>query len=281
MLGVILGLLFVGLTGLMWLLLSASLQGYARYEQRFVEHAGSRLESLFLFLDARKVFMGNLLALLGVPVGVYVLTGSVPWVVVSVLGLLAAPKLAFARLEKRRRTAIRESLPDALAQIAAAMRAGATFISAAQIMVRETKGPIAQEFALFLREQKLGLTLEEGMDNLAERVDLEEMDMVATAVQVARELGGNLAEIFERLSDTLRRKLEMEGKINALTSQGRLQGWVVGLLPLFIMLALNNMEPEAMQALFGSILGWGFLGVIGVLTVLGGLSIRKIVAIDI
>ena len=249
--------------------------------ERIITPLGRRIDESSLMVDARKVFVVNVLGLLLVPVLVYLLTVSWLYVVLSVVLVLVAPRLVFWRLEKRRRESIRESLPDTLAQIAGGMRAGATFISATQVMVAETKGPVSQEFALFLREQKLGLTLDEGLDNLAERVDLEEMDLVVTAVQIARELGGNLAEIFERLSDTLRRKLEMEGKIRALTAQGKLQGWVVGLLPFFIMLALNYLEPEAMEGLYTHLLGWCFLAGILVLTLLGGLAIRKIVAIDV
>ena len=157
----------------------------------------------------------------------------------------------FWRLEKKRRETLRSGLPDTLAQIAGGLACGrGQRSSATQVMVQETQGPIAQEFSLFLREQKLGLTLDEGMDNLAERVDLEEMDLIVTAVQISRELGGNLAEIFERLSATLRRKLEMEGKIRALTAQGVLQGWI-------------------------------FLAIIFVLSLCGAMMIRKIVSIDV
>ena len=277
----ILALLFLSLTALIWSSLTVSLKGYTRYESHFTETAGTRMDTLFLFLDARKVFFVNVVSLLLIPVAVYVLTHSWFYVVLAIGVLLAIPKLVFWRLEKKRRETIRDGLPDTLAQVAGGMRAGATFISATQIMVQETKGPIAQEFSLFLREQKLGLTLDEGMDNLAERVDLEEMDLVVTAVQISRELGGNLAEIFERLSDTLRRKLEMEGKIRALTAQGILQGWVVGLLPFFIMFALTFMEPEAMAAMFSGLLGWIFLAVIFVLSIFGAMTIRKIVSIDV
>lgn len=273
--------LFVSFSVLMYILLQTSLAGYARYEARFTEQAGDKLESMFLFLDARKVFVVNVLGLLLVPLLVFLLTDSWLYVVLALVVVLAAPKLVFWHLERRRRERIREGLPDALGQIAGGMRAGGTLIGAIQVMVSETRGPLAQEFALFLREQKLGLTLDEALDNLAERVDLEEMDLVVTAAQIARELGGNLAEIFERLSDTLRRKLEMEGKIRALTAQGKLQGWVMSLLPLFIMFVLTRMEPEAMAALFTSLLGWCFVGAIVVMTVLGALAIRRIVAIDI
>jgi tight adherence protein B len=98
---------------------------------------------------------------------------------------------------------------------------------------------------------------------------------------IARELGGNLTESLERLADTMRKKLAMEGKIDALTAQGKLQGLVVGFLPLFLMLVLNEMEHDAMQPLFHTPLGYGALLVIALLELVGFVLIRKIVHIDV
>ncbi len=90
-----------------------------------------------------------------------------------------------------------------------------------------------------------------------------------------------MAETFFRLSHMLRRKIEMEGKIKALTSQGKLQGWVVAALPFGIIAALTVVEPEGIEPIFSTILGWGFLTVIIILELMGALMIRKIVSIDI
>jgi tight adherence protein B len=105
--------------------------------------------------------------------------------------------------------------------------------------------------------------------------------MFTTSMRIAREVGGNLTESLERLSDTMRRKLNMEDKISALTSQGKIQGIIVGLLPLFLMWVLNIMEPEAMAPLFNTWLGYGVLLVIFMLEFIGFIFIRKIVNIDV
>ena len=127
----------------------------------------------------------------------------------------------------------------------------------------------------------MGMALEDALDSMAERVQSEDMDLVVSAALIARDVGGNLAEIFLSLSETLRRKIDMEGKIRALTSQGKLQGWVVGLLPFGIILGLMLVNPEGIKPIFNGLLGWGFLGVILVMEIIGGLMIRKIVTIDI
>ena len=277
----ILALLFAGITATTWLVLNAAFKGYARYEATFTETADSKFESLFLFFDSKKIFVINIVLLLAVPLLLYLLFANWLYIVLAVVILAIFPRMALRVMEAKRLNAINQALPDTLAQIAGAMRAGATFQSAVETMTQETIGPISQEFTLMLKEQRLGKTLEESLDNLAERVQSEEMDLVVTATQISRSVGGNLAEIFLRLSETLRKKMEMESKIKALTAQGKLQGWVVGLLPFGIIFALFFVEPEGIRPIFTSLLGWIFLGVIIILEVFGGLMIRKIVNIDV
>ena len=143
-----------------------------------------------------------------------------------------------------------ESLPDVLAQVSGSMRSGSTLNSAIETMVNESKGPVGQEFALLLKEQKMGISQQDALENLGERINSEDVDLVVTAALIARDVGGNLAETFERLSIMLRKKIEMEGKIKALTSQGKLQGWVVSMLPLFF--KDTFMIPIALAGIFGA-----------------------------
>ncbi|MCG8044777.1 MAG: type II secretion system F family protein [Candidatus Thiodiazotropha endolucinida] len=277
----ILAFVFVAISAAIWVLLGFSVHGYERYQSVFTEQTESKLENLFLFVDAKKMFLLNIASLLTLPVVIYFFTGSFFYIALAVLVLLVMPKLLLIRMEAKRKEKLIHALPDALTQIASGMSAGQTFISAVETMVNETKGPISQEFSLVLREQRLGMSLSEAMDNLAERVQAEELDLVVTATQIANDVGGNLSEIFHRLSDSLRRKMEMEGKIKALTSQGILQGWVVGLLPFFIIAALYFVDRENIAPIFTNLLGWIFLAIIIILEIIGGLMIRKIVNIDI
>ncbi|MCU7876934.1 MAG: type II secretion system F family protein [Candidatus Thiodiazotropha sp. (ex Lucinoma borealis)] len=277
----VLAILFAGISVMIWVLLTFSMQGFERYQSAFTEQTESKLENLFLFVDTKKVFLLNVLSLFVLPVGVYFLTGSLFYVAVLIIALLVMPKLLLMRLEIRRKAKLIAALPDALSQIASGMTAGQTFLSALETMVKETRGPISQEFSLVLREQRMGKSLAEAMDNLAERVQTEELDLVVTATQIANEVGGNLSEIFKRLSVSLRCKMEMEGKIKALTSQGILQGWVVGMLPFFIIGALYFVDRENIAPIFSNLLGWIFLAIILIFEIIGGLMIRKIVNIDI
>lgn len=278
---IVLLVIFASLSLVGYAVLGAGSSAFDGYAKGFATTAESNLNRLFMFADARRLFAGYLVLLIGLPLVLWVLGQSPVIIAVVVVALLMLPRWMFARLAARRAKRINEALPDALAQVSGAMRAGATFTTALQSMVEEQRGPLGQEFSLLLREQRLGARLEDALDNLGERVQTEEMDLVISAAVIAQEVGGNLAEILSRLSDTIRRKLEMEGKIKALTAQGILQGRVVTALPFLILVALMFMEPEATRPIYTGLLGWCFLGTMFALQFIGGFMIRKIVRIEI
>lgn len=277
----ILLVLFVSFSLIVYFCLRSTTDAIDQYSESLSVSTESNLRKLFLFADTRKLLLVYVLAFLTVPVALAILGSGAIVVGISVVALIVAPRIAFAQLAARRRHKINARLPDALAQIAGAMRAGSTFSLSIQSFVDEDTGPLGQEFSLLLREQRVGARLDDALDNLAERVQSEEMDLVVSAALIANDVGGNLAEILQGLSDTIRRKLEMEGKIRALTAQGRLQGRVVSALPFLILLCLVYFEPEATLPIFNSLLGWLFLSVIIVMVSIGGAIIRKIVSIDI
>lgn len=281
MLLTILTLLFLSSGLIIYTLLDTGTNAWVKHSGEFTDYADESLQRMFIFSDTRKILIVYVLAMVLVPLVLFLLDTSMIIVIASFIAVFFFPKLYFKRLAKKRAAAINAALPDALAQIAGAMRAGSTFVSAMQAMVEEQKGPISQEFSLLLREQRMGARLEEALDNLGERVQTEEMDLVISAALISQDVGGNLAEIFARLSDTIRRKMEMEGKVKALTSQGVLQGYVVTALPFVILIALSVIEPEAIQPMFTSLLGWIFLSIMLVLQIIGFLMIRKIVTIDV
>lgn len=277
----ILLLVFASLSLAGFAFMSTGSFAWEQYSERFTAETEGNLTRMFLFADGRRVFVLYLCVLIGLPITLLLLNQSIMLAGGLCVALLFAPRFVLNRLAQRRKENINAALPDGLAQIAGAMRAGSTFTAAMQSMVEEQTGPLGQEFSLVLREQRLGARLEEALDNLGERVQTEEMDLVIAAALIAQEVGGNLAEILGSLSHTLRRKLEMEGKVRALTAQGLLQGRVVTLLPFLILLALMFIEADAIRPIWSSLLGWCFLTLMIGLLIVGSLVIRKIVTIEI
>jgi len=266
---------------LAWFVIDMGTVTLKRYRTSFTKSAGFKAREFFLFIDPRKLFIVNLAGMALVPLLVSILTGSALLGVPVLLFMALLPRTLYAWMRKRRMRQFEEQLPDALMMLAGGMRAGIGLNAAIAQLVTETAGPLGQEFTLLLREQRLGLQLEQSLSNLARRVPTQTTTLVVSAMRIANETGGGLAETLERTAHTVRSRLQMEGKIGALTAQGKLQAWVVGALPLALMLVLNKMEPEAMAYLWHDRIGWATLAVIGVLEGLGVYVIRRIVAIDV
>lgn len=266
---------------LVWVMIGISSGALTRYREHFTAEANVRLDELFLFMDPSRLFVLNIAAVLVFAFGAWLISGQVVFGIATALGTALLPKLAFGWLRQRRLDAIEQQLPDALQIIAGGLRAGVSMPLALQQLVREGRPPIAQEFDLLLREHRLGVALDEALEHLAQRVPLQSITLVVAAMRIANETGGSLAETLERTALTIRKQLAVEGKIRALTAQGKLQAIVVGLLPVALLLVLDRMEPQAMSLLWHTPTGWATLAVGTMLEIFGVLIIRKIVAIDV
>jgi tight adherence protein B len=127
----------------------------------------------------------------------------------------------------------------------------------------------------------LGISIEEALNNLSNRIKSDDLNLVVTATLIARETGGDLAETYDRITHTIRERNKMQGRIRALTSQGKLQGIVVGLLPVAMLLLMSKIAPEIVQPLFTTFIGIILLVVVFLLELIGALLIKKIITIDI
>lgn len=266
---------------LTWFAVDLGTVTLARYRAQFTERARFQAQEFFLFVDPRKLFAANLAVMVLGAAAVWLITGSLLLATPTLLGLMLLPRLLYAWMRKRRLRAFEEQLPDALMMISGGLRAGAGLNSALQQLVAEAQAPLAQELSLILREQRLGVTMEKSLNNLARRVPTPTTVLVVSAMRIAQETGGGLAETLERTSQTIRSRLQMEGKINALTAQGKLQAWVVGALPLLLMAVLTQMEPEAMDMMWHTRIGWATLLVLAFLEFMGVYLIRKITSINV
>jgi tight adherence protein B len=264
-----------------FMLLHAATAGCGAYHRRFTTVARNRLEEAFVFIDPNRVFLLSIVGTLVVPPLLWWLTGSHLLPIFTAVLAIAMPRISFSVMNKRRRKKIVLQLPDVLLMLGSSLRAGTSLQIALDLAIRETPAPLSQELGVVVQEQRLGVALEDALETMATRLKLEEIELVVTAMTIAREVGGNLAETLDRLAHTLRAKATMEGKIRSLTSQGKLQGLIVGSLPLFLMLVLSRMQHDAMAPLFKPWLGWAVLAVIGILEVIGFLMIKKIVTIDV
>lgn len=275
--------LAAGMSAGMLLLMSVrGVRVAARTLDQMQEQTSRReLADLFIFIDPRSLRLLTAAAVLVCATLALFLTGSL--LIAAALGAIAltAPALTWRWLRRRRHRLLTRQLPDALSLLAASLRAGQGLPQSLTQLGQRQPEPLSQELRLLTRKQRLGVPLDRAFAELRARVPGTDYALFATSVRVARELGGNLAETLERLAGSLRRKLAMEDKISALTAQGRIQGLIVGLLPLLLMCVLLLMEPQTMRPLFHSPLGWAVLAVIATLEIAGFLLIRRIVRIEV
>lgn len=268
----------VGLVGLE--ILNVLNRGLAEYEKRYLEQGTQNLSEMFIFIEGRQ-----LLLLTALVAGLASMLGLVVfnWFVGLILGVAGflLPRAIINKIRERRIRLFDRQLVDALIQMSAAFRAGLTLGQAMESITAQMPPPISQEFALFLKEVKLGVGQEEALNNLASRVNSENLLLVVTATNVSRKLGGNLAEMYDTISKTIRERFESEGKVRALTAMGRMQAWIVGLMPVVMGLAFYFMRPDLMQPMLDSAFGVILISFIGVLEVIGMFLIRRIVDIDV
>jgi tight adherence protein B len=266
---------------LAWFVIDVGTVSLTKYRAQFTERAKFQAREFFLFIDPKILFTANLLVMSVGAAVAWAVTGSVLAAVPVFFALALVPRFVYAALRKRRLHHFETQLPDALMMIAGGMRAGSSLVAAVQQLVVEAPEPLSQEFSLMLREQRLGVSLEQSLNNLARRMPTQTTTLVVSAMRIASDTGGGLAETLERTAETIRSRLQLEGKIDALTSQGKMQAWVVGSLPLLLMVVLNKMDPESMGMLWHTPMGWATLAVIALLEIMGVYLIRKITSIDV
>lgn len=242
--------------------------------------AESELALLFVFIPARRLLLGS--SMLAVAGMLAARLAGLPWPLVPVLGglLLALPRLLLVRLRQLWRARLLRQLPDALAVWAGLLRAGQGTTQALLQVAGRQAAPLGDELRLVLGQLRLGVHLDAAFEGLRDRVGLADMRMLTAVLATHRELGGNLAESLQRLAELLRGRLQMESRIQSLTAQGRLQGAVVGLLPVLLLAVLYLMEPGTMRVLHTTWAGAAALVLLVILELTGYLMIRRIVRFD-
>lgn len=191
------------------------------------------------------------------------------------------PVIWVYRKRDKRFYKMKERLPESLDLMVSAIRAGHSFTSAIGMAAKESPEPVKREFRQCFDEQNYGLDLRMAMSNLAYRAPLREVRMITAAVLIQKETGGNLTEILEKVSQLIRDDFRLQRQVRVHTAQGRLTGWILSLLPLFLGIALYLINPDQMSMLWRREAGIRMLETSAVMTTIGILIIRRIIRIEI
>ena len=213
----------------------------------------------------------------------------------SPLGLLAGallgawlPRWWLGHRRSSRLNAFNKQLPDTITLIANALRAGSSFLQAIEMVVREAMPPVTVEFGRVVREVNLGLAFDVALENMVRRVRSDDLELMATAITIQHQVGGNLAEILDSIAFTIRERVRIKGEIRTLTAQQRMSGYVVAFLPIGLVGVLFVIAPKFMEPMFMNPPGImnlpaGLIILIfaGIMMFIGFMLIRAIVAIEV
>lgn len=274
-------LLFISISIIVFLVLQLSAKVRSRFESQLSEEASMNLSDMFMFMDPDMLVRYYTTALVVVPLLVLIIRRDFLSVLVAVVFMAVVPKIMYGSIKKSRMKKFDEQLPDAFMSLASSLGAGTSLMGAIETLATEQPAPLAQEFSLLVRKIKLGVNFDQALVDMEKRIQSQDFRVALSAIRISREVGGNLVEVMEKLADTLRQKAAMEGKIVSLTSQGKMQGYVMTGLPILLACALNVIEPEAMSKLYTTTVGYVVLGVIVVMLGIGFSIIRKITTIDV
>ena len=203
---------------------------------------------------------------------------------VAILAFLFMPLVGWMliqmKIRKRRKDFVNQ-LGDMLSMVASALRAGFSFVQAVEIVSKEMAAPMSVEVSKLIREINVGVPMETALEDINRRVECPEFELITTAVLIQRQVGGNLAQILDNISDTINERIRMKREVLALTAQGRMSAVVLALLPIALAAFLFSMHHDYFDPLLASPMGKVAIGIALLMELLGYLVIKRIVDIDV
>jgi len=205
----------------------------------------------------------------------YIFSNNIVFAVVGAVVGLAIPTLTLRIREGRRRKKLQSQLLDAIMLMTSSLKGGLSLLQSIEVLMEEMPAPISQEFGLTVRENKMGITLEDSLKRLRARMRMSDLDLLINSILVARETGGDLTKVFSRLCTTIRDNQKLKDNIKTLTLQGRLQGVIMSVLPIIFVMWVLHFNKHHFDIMFQNETGRFLLILAAVLQVVGMFLIRK------
>ena len=286
----------VAATGLTFLgfavtFVSALNDGAGNYSDQMGRETSREFEEVFMFIPPAKIArlgrIGAIAAFFLFFIPLFSFTSLLSTAAGVLLGLAAGafvftiPGRIVRFLRNRRRNKFNEQLVEALGTMSNALRAGFSVNQAFESVVENGEKPISQEFEVVLQQLRIGMSFEDALASMDRRVQSDDLTLVVTSMDIARKTGGNLTEIFDRISETIRGRMRIERRVKTLTAQGRLQGIIVSAMPFILGIAMTALKPDMMIPFLTSVKGIACIAVTVALVGVGWMFIRKIIKIDV
>lgn len=281
-LGFIFLVVFVAVSMTSTFLMSVGRVVFQHYQNRYVRNMSRTLETMFIFLNPKRIMNISLVAMFLVFIMTMIITRLNLFIsfIMAAVGLMV-PRILLAHYMKKRKKTFETQFVQGLEYLSSSVKAGLSLVQAIESLVENSMPPLSQEFDLLLREYRIGIPLNEALQNLSRRVGSDELNLMVYSVIITRELGGDVSEIFEHLADVIRERHRVMERIDTLTAQGRLQAMVCGAIPFFLYGLLFVWQPEFIEPLFESRMGQISIYAVCFLQVLVILLVRRLINIKI
>lgn len=287
----VLALVFAAVSTSVWVLtpLLADL-GLRKLEARIPGPEESAEEAIYRFITPQKLLQNSWSGALmggGMVAALMIAAGSTNVLamafVVGLVGLAAfqVPRLWLTRKIMVRRKAFEARLVDLTMGLSNGLRSGAALPQSLEMVTRDMGGVMGEEFGLLLREYRLGVDLPDGLAKLCKRMPSEDLRLLATAVRVTLQAGGSLAEVLDKISGTIRERIEFHEKLRTMTAQGRFEAIAMAAAPMAAFILLYIIDPDLMSPCVTTQTGWTMLGLVVMLETIGFICINKIVTVEV
>ncbi|MCB0390197.1 MAG: type II secretion system F family protein [Bdellovibrionales bacterium] len=244
------------------------------------------MDKMLLDIDKKKIT--HILLLTSFGLGFIVFLAFWPNIIVGLIFSFAItfvgwslPKIVLNNLWESRCNKITNQMVDGLTIMSNGIKAGLSITQSLERVTINMKGPLTQEFKLILNKVRLGMTIEEAFNEFSERIPRSDVQMLVTSINILKETGGNLAETFQTITTTIRERQKVQKKIEAMTSQGMMQGVIITLVPFALLIVFSIVDPNYIMPLFTKPLGWFALFIMLALQIIGGYSMKRIVTIEV
>ncbi|MFA5357031.1 MAG: type II secretion system F family protein [Candidatus Omnitrophota bacterium] len=277
----ILLLLFGSISLLAYQYLPDLMRRYSEAQKKRTEKAGSQLDEMFIFTERKRLV--RLFTVTPLTLGFlgFIIVQNPLGLVIGVALGLVLPPIIIKNMAIARRHKFENQLVDALMLIVGSLKAGMSLSQAFEVLVEEMPAPISHEFALLVRENKMGVDLNDCLNHLKKRMPVEDLSLISTAIGIVRDTGGDLTEVLEKLVFTIREKKKLYDRVRALTVQGRLQGYIMMVLPVAFAIFLYFVNPQNFQIMLEDKLGQTLLTWAVISEGIGVILIKKLSRIEI
>lgn len=201
-------------------------------------------------------------------------------VIMMALFIWVLPIFIINSRKRKKIKAFDEQLNEGLIMISNALKAGYSFLQALAVAAEETQDPFSKEFKGLLKELSLGIPIEDGLNNLVERVPSEDLKLIINAILIQKDVGGNLSEILENIGETIRERQRIKNEVNTLTAQGKLSGMIIMVMPFFLGIIIFLFDNAYILTLFTTLIGRFLLVFALISQAIGWVFIRKIIKIE-